>query len=97
MYNTERDIINADTNKTVHSMDKSLKVWHFILTLFLTVVSVVVMIVNQSNKIETQGIRINYLESGQRDQSLLLKEMNGKLTEILIQLNNKKDKKDVTR
>jgi hypothetical protein len=90
------NVINADTNKTVHSMDKQLKVWHFAIVVFLAVVSVVVMIVNQSNKIETQGIRITYLESAQRDNALLLREMNGKLTEILIQLQNKKDKHDDT-
>lgn len=91
--NTEKQgVINADTNKTVHAMDKQLKVWQFVIVVFLAVVSVVTIIVNQSNKIETQGIRITYLESAQRDNSLLLKEMNGKLTEILIKLQNKKDK-----
>jgi hypothetical protein len=96
MQQKEDNVINADTNKTVHSMDKQLKVWHFILASFAVLVTVMTMIINQSNKIETQGLRITYLESAQRDNSLLLKEMNGKLTEILIQLQNKRDKKDAT-
>lgn len=92
--NTEKQagIINADTNKTVHEMDKSLKVWHAVATFLIIMGSVITFFVNQSTKIETQGLRIDYLESAQRDNSLLLKEMNGKLTEILIKLQNKKDK-----
>jgi hypothetical protein len=73
-------------------MEKGLKVWQAIVSFVLLLITVVSLIVNQSNKIETQGLRINYLESAQRDNALLLKEMNGKLTEILIELQNKEDR-----
>lgn len=73
-------------------MEKGLKVWQAVVSFFVLLITVVTMIVNQSNKIETQGLRIDYLESAQRDNALLLKEMNGKLTEILIKIENKKDK-----
>lgn len=73
-------------------MEKGLKVWQAVVSFFVLLITVVTMIVNQSNKIETQGLRIDYLESAQRDNAILLKEMNGKLTEILIKIENKKDK-----
>jgi hypothetical protein len=73
-------------------MEKGLKVWQAIVSFFVLLITVVTLIVNQSNKIETQALRITYLESSQKDNQLQLKEMNGKLTEILILLQNKKDK-----
>lgn len=73
-------------------MEKGLKLWHAVTAFLGLLITVITLIVNQSNKIETQGLRINYLESNQRDNSLQLKEMNSKLTEILIILQNKKDK-----
>lgn len=74
-------------------MDKGVKIWHAIISFLLFLITVVMLIVNQSNKIETQALRINYLESAQRDNALILKEMNQKLTDILINLQNKEDKK----
>lgn len=73
-------------------MDKGLKIWHAIVSFLVLLITVVTLIVNQSNKIETQALRINYLESTQRDNALILKEINGKLTDILIKIENKKDK-----
>lgn len=73
-------------------MEKGIKVWQAIVSFFLLMITVITLIVNQANKIETQGLRISYLESAQRDNAILLKEMNGKLTEILIKIENKKDK-----
>jgi hypothetical protein len=90
--NHDGSTLGLDTNKTVHKMEKGLKVWQAIVSFVLLLITVVSLIVNQSNKIETQGLRINYLESAQRDNALLLKEMNGKLTEILIELQNKEDR-----
>lgn len=74
-------------------MEKGFKIWHAVISFLLLLITVVGLIVNQSTKIETQGLRINYLESAQRDNSLQLKEMNGKLNEILIILQNKEDRK----
>lgn len=86
--------LNLDTNQTLHKMEKGLKVWQALVSFFVLMITVVTLIVNQSNKIETQGLRISYLESAQKDNALQLKEMNGKLTEILIILQNKQDRKE---
>lgn len=79
-------------NNNNNEMDKGLKIWHAIVSFLVLLITVVTLIVNQSNKIETQALRINYLESTQRDNALILKEINGKLTDILIKIENKKDK-----
>lgn len=84
---------NLDTNNTNNEMDKGFKIWQGISAFLVLLITVVTLIVNQSNKIETQALRINYLESTQRDNALILKEMNQKLTDILITLQNKEDKK----
>jgi hypothetical protein len=60
--------------------------------------------VNQSNKIETQRLRIEFLENNSRDQALMIKDLNqqqnqqykeisSKLTDILVSLQNKENKK----
>lgn len=82
-----------DVNNTLKEMDKGLKLWHAVISFFLLLITVVTLVVSQSNKIETQALRINYLESTQRDNALILKEINGKLTDILVTLQNKEDKK----
>lgn len=84
---------NLDANKNENqSMDKGLKIWHAVVSFLLFLVAVVSMIINQSNKIETQALRINFLESSQRDNALVLREINSKLTDILVKIENKKDK-----
>lgn len=75
-----------------HEMDKGLKIWQAVVSFLVLLITVVTLIVNQSNKIETQALRINYLESTQRDNALILKEINSKLTDILVKIENKKDK-----
>jgi len=82
-----------DIKNTLSEMDKGLKIWHAVISFLLFLIAVVTLIVNQSNKIETQALRIDYLESTQRDNALILKEMNQKLTDILIKIENKEDKK----
>lgn len=54
---------------------------------------------DQSNQIQRQGVRIQILEEQQRDDRLLFrdiqqqfKETNEKLTDILIILQNKEDR-----
>lgn len=82
-----------DINNTLKEMDKGLKLWQAVISFLVLLITVVTLIVNQSNKIETQALRIDYLESTQRDNALILKEINGKLTDILIKIENKEDKK----
>lgn len=85
-------------------MEKVLKVWQAILGLVTLIITVGSIIVNQSNKIETQRLRIEFLENNSRDQGLLIKdlnqqqtqqykEINAKLTDILVSLQNKENKK----
>jgi hypothetical protein len=56
-------------------------------------------VLDQSNQIERQKVRIEILEEQQRDDRLLFrdiqqqfKEQNGKLTDILVLLQNKADR-----
>lgn len=85
-------------------MEKVLKVWQAILGLVTLVITVGSIIVNQSNKIETQRLRIEFLENDSRDKGLQIKdinqqqmqqykEINSKLTDILVSLQNKENKK----
>jgi predicted site-specific integrase-resolvase len=96
-----------DTNSLKNisiKMDKGLKIWQaFLATLsmFLTIVGAVILF---TNKVETQRLRLDYLESTQKDQGLQIKdvnqrneqqykEINDKLTDILIMMQNKENKK----
>lgn len=85
-------------------MEKVLKVWQAILGLVMLIITVGTIIVNQSNKIETQRLRIEFLENDSRDKGLQIKdinqqlaqqykEINSKLTDILVSLQNKENKK----
>lgn len=85
-------------------MEKVLKVWQAILGLVMLIITVGTIIVNQSNKIETQRLRIEFLENDSRDKGLLIKdlnqqqtqqykEINSKLTDILVKMENKENKK----
>lgn len=86
-------------------MEKVLKVWQAVLGTIALLLTGGTVIVNQSNKIETQRLRIEFLENSARDQSLQIKdlnqqqtmqykEINSKLTDILVSLQNKENKKD---
>jgi hypothetical protein len=81
-------ILNRITN-----MEKGLKIWHAVLATISILITGGTILVNQSNKIETQQLRIQMLETNQRDANLTLKEINGKLTDILVKLENKENKK----
>jgi len=85
-------------------MERTLKVWQAVVSLIMLVVTIGTIIVNQSNKIETQQLRIAFVESALRDQALQIKdlnaqsaqqfkEINAKLTELLVALQNKQNKK----
>jgi predicted site-specific integrase-resolvase len=91
-------------NNSIKKMDKHLKIGQALFALIGIIITVMTMIVNQSNKIETQRLRIEFLETASRDQALQIKslnqesnqqykEINQKLTDILISLQNKENKK----
>lgn len=85
-------------------MEKELKIWHAFLataSLLLTVVGAIIVF---SNKVENQRIRIEILESNTKDLGLEIKDLrqiqiqqnekiNDKLSLILIQMENKQNKK----
>lgn len=84
-------------------MQEHLKIWQAVLTIIVLIITIGTTIVNQSNKIETQRLRIEFLESSQRDLHILVKDQNqqtiaefkevkSKLTDVLILLQNKQDK-----
>lgn len=85
-------------------MEKELKLWHAFLATLSLLITIIGIIVVFSNKVETQRLRLDYLEGIQKDQSIQIKdinqrseqqykEINSKLTEILIMMQNKENKK----
>src|SRR5688572_20200837 len=80
-------------------MRKPMEIWQFILSTLVVLGTSGAWILDQSNQIERQAVRIEILEDQQRDDRLLFKdiqqqfkETNSKLTDILIILQNKKDR-----
>lgn len=85
-------------------MEKGLKIWQALVSLILLIITVGTMIVNLSNKVETQKVKIEFLESSQRDMNLLIKDkiqsdnqsfekIKDQLTEILVQLQEKQNRR----
>lgn len=78
------------TNQYV--MKKPFELWQAFITTVLLIGSITGAFVNLTNKIERQQIRLEYLESERQDYKNSFKEINSKLTEILIELKNKEDR-----
>jgi hypothetical protein len=112
MLQTERVYSNAgridDANgsiiNTLSKMEKGLKIWQAVMATIGILITGGTILVNQSNKIETQRLRIEFLETDARDKSLQIKDLNqqqtqqykeisAKLTDILVSLQNKANKK----
>ena len=85
-------------------MEKGLKIWQALVSLILLIITVGTMIVNLTNKVETQRIEIEFLKSNQRDANLMMKDkiqsdnnefakIRDQLTEILVQLQEKQNRK----
>jgi hypothetical protein len=85
-------------------MEKGLKIWQALVSLILLIISIGTMIVNLTNKVETQRVKIEFLESTQRDYNLMLKDkvqsdnnrfdkIQDQLTQILVQLQTKQNRK----
>lgn len=85
-------------------MEKTIKLWQVTLGTISILITVGMLIINQSNKIETQRLRIEFLETDSKDKGLQIKDlnqqinakyetMNSKLTDILVALQNKENKK----
>lgn len=83
-------------------MEKGLKIWQAVVSLILLIIAVGTLIVNLSNKVETQKVKIEFLESNQRDYGLMLKEkvqsdnqkfdeIQKQLTQILVELQTKQN------
>lgn len=80
-------------------MEKTVKLWQAIIATIMLVITIGTAIVNQSTKIEGQRMQIEFLQSISRDQAIQIKdinvqfkEINSKLTDILIALQNKEDR-----
>ena len=91
-------------NNRVQKMESTLKIWHAFLATAAFLITVISTIVVFSNKVETQRLRIEYLESQGKDHGTMIKDLNQKqqtqyeqintkLTDILIMLQNKENKK----
>ena len=77
-------------------MRKPLELWQFVISLLGLIMTAGILIVNQSNKITSQEIRISDLEQNKRDTQAQfdkvnskLDAMNDQLTHILIALEDK--------
>lgn len=82
-------------------MRKNVELWQLLLSVALAIGGSGAWILDQTNQIERQAVRIQILEEQQRDNRLLFKdiqqqfkETNEKLTDILVLLQNKKDKEN---
>jgi hypothetical protein len=80
-------------------MRRPMEIWQFILSIVVVLGTSGVWVLDQTNQIARQKVRIEILEEAQRDDRLLFrdisqqfKEQNEKLTDILVLLQNKKDK-----
>lgn len=76
----------------IQVMRKPIEVWHFILALVTLIFTAGVTIVNQSNRIQTFGDKIFYLEQTSQETKVTLHEISGKLTDILVAMKDKKDR-----
>lgn len=85
-------------------MEKGLKIWQAVVSLILLIITVGTLIVNLSNKVENQKVKIEFLESSQKDLGLMMKEkglsdnarfdkIQEQLTQILVELQSKQNVK----
>ena len=81
------------------TMRKPLEIWQAIIATCLLLGSVVTIIANQSSRIATQAVEIINLEktSEQTDRQFdrvnaNLEKMDSRLTDILVEMQNKKDR-----
>lgn len=92
------------SNNIKEKMEKGLKIWQAVVSLILLIITVGTLIVNLSNKVETQKVKIEFLESSQRDLGLMMKEkgqsdnarfdkIQDQLTQILVELQSKQNAK----
>lgn len=102
--NTTRPDNGSAVNIPNKKMEKNLKLWQAVISVIVLVITVGTLIVNQSNKIETQSVEIKYLKDADKDKALQIKdlnqqlnqsykEINEKLTDIMVMLQNKENKK----
>lgn len=85
-------------------MGDPVKFGQFLIQILLFLAGMAGMWMTLSEKVETQRVEIEYLKNADKDKALLIKdlyqqqsqqinEINGKLTDILIKLENKENKK----
>lgn len=85
-------------------MGDPVKFGQFLIQILLFLAGMAGMWMTLSQKVETQRVEIDYLKGADRDKSILIKdlyqqqsqqfnEINSKLTDILIKLENKENKK----
>lgn len=85
-------------------MGDPVKFGQFLIQILLFLAGMTGMWMTLSQKVETQRVEIDYLKGADKDKATLIKdlyqqqsqqinEINGKLTDILIKLENKENKK----
>jgi cell division protein FtsL len=80
-------------------MRRPIEVWHFIISIMILIMSVGSTIITLSNRVTDQNARIMSLEQNKRDTKEQFDHINERLdrltdkaTEILVELQNKKDR-----
>jgi len=82
---------NASANNS-KKMEKTLKVWHAVATLIGLTITVGSILISVSNKIETQRLRIEFLEKMSIRNEDKFDKIQDQLTQIRLMLENKEDR-----
>src|ERR1044072_5602342 len=82
------DVTNGLNNR-VFSMEKELKIWHAFLATAAFLITIISTIVVFTTKVETQRVRVDYLESESKDHGLQIKDLNQKQQAQYEQINTK--------
>lgn len=92
-------MVNSQTSLEIKKMKRPLELWQGIIATCLLLLTVGTIIVNQSNTIATQQEKITSLIESKNDTKVQFKEVNenlkgmtAKLTDILVELQNKQDR-----
>lgn len=73
-------------------MKKPVEVWQIVIAFAGLLLCVGTIVVNLATKVNTLETQNNYTGQYLREMSTNMKEMNGKMTDILITLQNKQDR-----
>lgn len=86
------DEVVDKTDKAEKIVDRTVKLWHVVLATVALMISVGGKVSDLKTEVSNQRLEIEYLKSISRDQGLQNRDINIKLENILITLQNKEDR-----